>query len=88
MQDMVTLSGSISSTNVWELENILDSYKEDYTGDILLNFSNVTYISSVGLRALLTTKKRIPGRLIIYNPSREVFEILKVTGFSEILDIQ
>lgn len=59
--------------------------------DIVIDFLNVAYISSAGLRALLIgnkTAKSKGGSLKLTNVSDTVMEVLKVTGFSNILKVE
>lgn len=56
---------------------------------IVLNFSNVTYISSVGLRVMLQLRKRCPGAKIrLSGTSPEVKKVFQITGFSEFFEFQ
>ena len=60
--------------------------------EILLDFSNVTYIASAGLRVLLNMQQIIdendrPG-IIIENVSASVMEVFEATGFNNILNIR
>ena len=57
---------------------------------ILLDFSNIDYLSSAGLRVLLSFTKKCreaKGRLGIFNISDDVMEVIKLTGFDKILNI-
>ena len=57
---------------------------------ITLNFADLTYISSAGLRTLLTLQKQVArtgGRLALTNVSPAVMEVFEMTGFSGILEI-
>lgn len=57
---------------------------------IVMDFTELEYISSAGLRVLLSWQKKMNhngGTMEIHNPSEEVQEIFEVTGFSEILNI-
>lgn len=58
---------------------------------IVLNFEKVEYISSSGLRVLLSLHKTIianGGELIIRKPIDTVIEVFDVTGFTDILNIE
>ena len=56
---------------------------------LTIDFSEVNYISSMGLRALLSFQKRIAakGEMKIVNAKPEVLEIFKMVGFDKVLNI-
>ncbi len=57
---------------------------------ILLDFSNIDYLSSAGLRVLLSFTKKCKenkGRLGIFSINEDVMEVIKLTGFDKILNI-
>ena len=58
--------------------------------DIELDFANVAYISSAGLRILLMAQKIMnkQGSMVVKNASAEIKEIFEVTGFCDILTIE
>ena len=58
---------------------------------VVIDFLNVPYISSAGLRALLIGKKTADskgGSMKLTNVTDVVMEVLNMSGFSKILDIQ
>jgi stage II sporulation protein AA (anti-sigma F factor antagonist) len=57
---------------------------------LLLDFSQLKYISSAGLRACLMIAKRLQkkqGRLVLCGLSPAVREVFDIAGFSQILDL-
>jgi len=56
---------------------------------LTIDFSDVDYISSIGLRALLAFQKKMmtKGEMKITNVKPEVSEIFKMVGFDKILNI-
>ena len=56
----------------------------------LLDFSKLDYISSAGLRVLLTAQKTMNklGKMSITGVNDIVMEIFEITGFSDILTIE
>jgi len=57
---------------------------------LLLDMGDVSYVSSAGLRMLLSIKKQmkaVPGRFVVCNLRSEVLEVLKICGFDHVLDI-
>ena len=69
-----------------ELKGILDDVKE-----LTLDFEKLEYVSSAGLRVLLSTQKIISkknGSMKIVRVNDVISEVFEVTGFSEILTIE
>ena len=63
----------------------------DSANKVVIDFEKVEYISSSGLRVLLSLHKSITakgGELIIRKPAETVMEVFDVTGFVDILDIE
>ena len=58
--------------------------------ELRMDFEKLDYISSAGLRVLLTAQKimRNRGSFIVCNVNEIVMEIFEVTGFSDILTIE
>ena len=86
----VALEGRLDTVSAPELENGL---KPALDGISLLVFDlrNLTYISSAGLRILIASLKEMKakdGSMTLINVSEGVREILDLTGFGLILDIQ
>ncbi|MBQ5316784.1 MAG: STAS domain-containing protein [Oscillospiraceae bacterium] len=85
----VEASGRIDTTTAPDFENeIKDSLAS--VSELILDFSKVEYISSAGLRVLLSAQKIMTkqGSMKLTNVSSEIMEIFEVTGFSDILDIE
>ena len=68
-----------------ELTGSLDNVKE-----LILDFKNLDYISSAGLRLLLMLQKKMnaQGSMKICNANAIVKEIFEVTGFSDVLTVK
>ncbi|MCR4762731.1 MAG: STAS domain-containing protein [Lachnospiraceae bacterium] len=86
---IVGLDGRLDTTTAIQLEKALEG-ATDGVSLIIIDASRLQYISSAGLRVLLSTQKQISehGRMVIRNVSNEVQEIFEVTGFTEILTIE
>ena len=81
------LSGNLNSLETPKLEAELMPAFAD-ANNITLDFTEVNYISSAGMRVLLMgekTAKAKGGKLTIKNVAPFVMEIFDVTGFSKIL---
>ena len=81
--------GRIDSVTAPEFESEIKSSIENITA-LVLNFEKLDYISSAGLRVLLSSQNIMDkkGTMTIINVSEEVMEIFEVTGFSDILTIE
>ena len=68
-----------------ELKNSLDG-----VDSLVLDLSGLEYISSAGLRVLLSAHKTMSGRsgMKVTNAGEIVREVFEVTGFSDILNIE
>lgn len=68
-----------------ELKNSISSVKE-----LIFDFSELEYISSAGLRVLLSAQKLMnkQGSMLLKNVCDDVMEIFQITGFVEILNIE
>ena len=85
----VVLSGRLDTLTSPELEKEL-SGKLGGIKKLIFDFSKLEYISSAGLRVLLTAQKsmNIQGSMVIKYVNEEINEIFDVTGFSNILSIE
>ncbi|MBQ9459561.1 MAG: STAS domain-containing protein [Oscillospiraceae bacterium] len=69
-----------------ELESVLDGVM-----DLTLDFSELEYISSSGLRVLMIAIKEMQkrrGDIRIVNASESIFDILETTGFAGVCDVE
>ena len=57
---------------------------------LTLDFKNLEYISSAGLRVILSAQKKIQsvGSMKLINVCEEVMEVFEMTGFADILTIE
>ena len=80
--------GHIDSSNAAKFENEAITELNNYPGaEVILDCDKLEYISSAGLRVVLKIKKLRGAIVKLVNVSSEVYEILEVTGFSEMLEI-
>ena len=84
----IALEGHITSVNAPQVEAaVLELLKEETGKNRVLDADKLEYISSAGLRVLLRLMKS--GRkLRMINVSSEVYEVLEVTGFSEMMTVE
>ncbi len=83
------LQGRLDTVTAPELEKELKETIPQVS-EITLDFVGLEYISSAGLRVLLSTQKAMAdhGRLKIAHVNETIMEILEVTGFTDILTIE
>lgn len=83
------LSGRLDTTTAPDLEK---EVKDNIEGveKLDFDFADLAYISSAGLRVLLSAQKIMnkQGEMVVKNCSDEIKEIFEVTGFSDILTIE
>ena len=90
--DMLQLNikGKVDAIAAPELQTeVLKSFQK--SKNVILNFAEVTYISSAGLRALLIGQKTASskgGKFLIINCNETVMDVLRVTGLEKVLTIQ
>ena len=86
---VIALEGRLDTTTAPELEAELKNSLEGIT-DLTLDMAKLDYISSAGLRVLLTAHKTMmkQGQMKVTNVSEIVREVFEVTGFSDILTIE
>ena len=85
----VAISGRVDTTTAPALETELKG-SFDSCESLVLDFAEVEYISSAGLRVLLSAQKVMSkkGGMKLINVSEDIMEIFEVTGFSDILTIE
>ena len=85
----VALEGRLDTTTAPDLENELKDSLEG-ANELTLDFSKLDYISSAGLRVLLSAHKAMSRKdgMTVTNVNEMVREVFEVTGFSDILNIE
>ncbi len=79
-------AGRIESSNAIEAENAIKPELHDISS-IVLDCTDLEYISSAGLRIVLRIKKAYDN-LKAVNVTSEVYDVFQVTGFSEMMDVE
>ena len=83
------IEGRLDTTTAPQLEAELRQSMDGVT-ELVLDFSKLEYLSSAGLRVLLSAQKVMnkQGSMVIHNVNDVIQEIFEVTGFVDILTIQ
>jgi anti-sigma B factor antagonist len=83
------LKGRLDTTTASQLETEL---KRSIGGidSLILDFAELEYLSSAGLRVLLAAQKVMnkQGKMVIRNVNETISEVFEITGFTEILSIE
>ena len=85
----IALTGRLDTTTAPQLEEELKDALNGITS-LVMEFSGLEYISSAGLRILLSTQKIMnkQGKMIIRGANEIVKDVFEMTGFSDILTIE
>ena len=85
------LTGRMDGTNAdnydLEISALLNTTGQSFSIDL----SELTYISSLGLRVFLKAAKTLKQqnkKLILSKPSQEILDILLLSGFDQIIEIE
>lgn len=86
---ILRLEGRLDTTTAPQLEEELKQSISDIT-ELILDFEKLEYISSAGLRVLLSAQKAMnkQGEMRLTGVRESVREVFDITGFSDILTIQ
>lgn len=87
----VKLMGRLDSATSSTLEKSLQTLFEAPQAKVLLDFSELNYISSAGLRVVLMAAKRAKqsvGRLVLAGLQIHVKEVFEISGFLKILEVE
>ena len=86
---VLALEGRLDTTTAPALEEELKNSLEGIT-ELTLDFAKLEYISSAGLRVLLSAQKQMnkQGQMTIRNVCADIMEVFEITGFSDILTVE
>ena len=84
---LVVLDGRLDTTTAPELDSFLRE-QYDGSGALVIDCEKLAYISSAGLRVLLTAQKKTKGAMKLIHVCELVMEVLEMTGFADILTIE
>ena len=83
----VALDGRLDTTTAPELDRFI-SENYDGNGTLIFDFEKLAYISSAGLRVLLSTQKKTKGNMKLTGVCELVMEVFEMTGFADMLVIE
>jgi anti-sigma B factor antagonist len=84
--DLVVVKGRIDSYTAPDLSEALNNITKHNQCKIIMDMSDVSYVSSAGLRVLIdiqkTCKKGNQGEVLLVNIPQRIFETLELVGFA------
>ena len=85
----IEVSGRLDTLTAPELDTVIKNELDSIT-KLILDFKELRYISSAGLRVLLSAQKTMneQGNMTVKNVNDIVMEVFEVTGFADILTIK
>ena len=86
----LNVGGRVDTVTSQDLEKAITSEEGNFDS-LIIDFSDLEYISSAGLRVLISTQKKLTKEnipMVINNASDTIKEIFKMSGFDKILAIK
>ena len=85
----ISLWGRLDTVSAPQLDEELKASIGDVS-ELILDLANLEYMSSAGLRILLSAQKTMnkQGKMIVKNVNSTIMDIFEVTGFTDILTIE
>lgn len=87
---LITVEGRMDAVSTPEFEQTLGGWIDEGNIRFIVDFAGLDYISSAGLRGILTTVKRLKaggGRIVLTALRGTVKEVFEISGFSTIIPI-
>ena len=87
---VMDFTGNLDTNTSPAAESVVNQLLEGGSEKIIFNFMDLNYISSSGLRILLSTAKKMKtsgGKMMVCNLNDTVQEVFDISGFAAILDL-
>ena len=87
----VRMEGRLDTPGAHEIATEMDELAKDTDKTVVLDCTDMTYISSSGLRIFLTLRKAAAdkgGRIIVRNICNDIRNVFMMTGFLNLFEIQ
>ena len=88
-ETVIELSGRLDTSTAPVLDKTINEDIPE-NANLTLDLKGLEYISSAGLRVLLSAQKRMQkcGSMKLKNVCEEVMDVFEMTGFADILEIE
>ncbi len=86
----IKLIGILDVQGVGAIETKFAGYSTGDNAKVLVDLAEVEFLTSIGIRLLVTTAKSIAnrgGKMVILNPNENVKGVLEMTGIMDIIPI-
>jgi anti-sigma B factor antagonist len=83
----VSIEGRLDTITAPDFESALIN-NSNGVSSVVIDCENLVYVSSAGLRVLLSTHKRMKGAMKLINVCELVMEVFEMTGFADIWVIE
>ena len=87
---ILRLEGRLETGTADKLQEAIEQESEGLI-HLTIDMTQLTYLTSAGLRVLLRTKKRLQatgGDMVLTNVNKDIMEVFGITGFDDILTIR
>ncbi len=85
----IFLEGEIDAQNAKDVQKDLEELMEKHGNEVpVLDAKELTYISSAGLRSILTVQKGLGRKISVVNLSPEVKDIFEMAGFQYLMELK
>lgn len=87
---LLELHGRLDAVSTPDIEKKVFDYIKSGQYKLILDFSGVDYISSAGMRMLLSTTKKLKGlsgHLVLCSITTNVMDVFKMSGFDHVLEL-
>ncbi len=84
---VITVSGRIDTATSPDFEESVNGLINKGDNNLVMDFSEVEFLSSSGLRILVTTRKKVRergGDVVLANPSQRVVDSLEIAGLDKL----
>ncbi len=87
---IVRVEGRLDAASSPQLEKKINSIVDSGHFKLVLNFAGVEYLSSAGMRLMLSVSKKLKhleGKVVACSLNDEVMEVIKMAGFHQVLEM-
>ncbi|MCH9610678.1 MAG: putative anti-sigma factor antagonist BtrV [Chlamydiales bacterium] len=86
---IMRVKGRLDAASSPQLEQTINSIIDGGHFKLVLNFSDVEYLSSAGMRLMLAISKKLQnleGKVVACSLSEDVMEVIKMAGFNQVIE--